>query len=173
MRHVSVLHGRKVTDNPKKDFLSDVLVTPSSSIQNGSCLALLRDDANFWMSKCERDAHILFRFIKEPVIVSQFVFRFPILDIVSGANPFVPSELTFFGSGDGQEWFKLCSYKCSKDICSKPSESFECPVDTNSGEFICKFIKVTQNGRNLADTDTLALSYLDIQSLTYSVVQKK
>lgn len=172
MQHVSVLHGRKVTDNPKKDFLSDVLVIPSSSIQSGSCLALLNDDSNFWMSKCERNAHILFRFIKEPVIVSRFVFKFPILNIVSGENPLVPSELTFFGSFDGQKWFKLCSYKCPKDICSRPSEAFECSVDTNA-EFICKFIKVTQNGRNLADTDTLALSYLDIQSLTYSVVQKK
>ena len=164
MSRVSVLKDRKVCDNAREAVINDVLISASSSVVAGSCMSVLRDDSSFWMSHCETDAFLAFHFIREPVIVEKFILKFPVLCLPHSSNPLVPRQILFQGSLDNIRWFDLCTMDLDDRAKKSPNAAWDC---VTKSDHVCKYIKVGLGSANNG-TNTLALSYIDIQSKTYS-----
>ena len=164
MSEVSLLAGKKInasswSPNTQRDV---TIFVSSNALDNDPTVVLLnKGDSDYWMSGDFVNSYIMFNFT-EPVIPHTFEFSIPALDADETCR-FTPQKIVFYGSNNGYKWDSIGSYEF--ESITVKDKVFRCEVDCKK---VYQFLKVQQDGQNMAGTDTFTLSYINILSKSYT-----
>lgn len=168
MGEVSLFTGKRMINADKWALNANTDVTlfvSSNALENNPLTALsTKSDLDYWMSGNFIDSYIMFNFASPSTIPVAFEFSVPALEVDQQKCRFTPQKVAFYGSNNGMNWDRLGEYSDFKSDVVK-DKVFRCEVNCKK---VYQFLKIQQEGTNMAGTYTFTLSYVNILSKNYT-----